>query len=53
MKFALATAVVALPIIGIAQGGIVGIALPEAAAVTMLGSLSWLVSRIRNLVKGY
>ena len=51
MKITVATAVVALPIIGIAQDGIIGIALPELAALVMMGSLFWLCSRVRNLVK--
>lgn len=53
LKIAIATAVVALPIIGIARDGIVGIALPEAAALMILGSLFRLFSRIRPFVKGH
>lgn len=52
IKISVATAVVALPVIGIAQDGIVGIAVPEAAAVIMLTSLFWLFSKFRNFVKG-
>jgi hypothetical protein len=47
----LATAVVALPIIGVASGGIIGIGLPEIICLLLMECLLWSTSKIRNLTK--
>ncbi len=52
-KIAIAFAVVALPIMGIARDGIVGIAVPETIALAVAGSVFWGAEKIRDIVTGY
>ena len=51
-RMPIAIAVVALPIVGIARGDIIGIAVPEIMAFAFLHSTLWTLSRIRGLVQG-
>jgi hypothetical protein len=51
-RVSLAIAVVALPIIGVARGGIVGIGLSEIIALLTMECLFWGASKIRNYKKG-
>lgn len=50
-KVSLAIAVVALPIIGVAKGGIVGIGLSEIIALLTMECLFWGTSKIRDYKK--
>ena len=47
-KLSVATAVVALPVIGVAQDGVIGILVPEVAALAVMGSALWSISKIRE-----
>ncbi len=52
-KIPIVITVVALPIIGVAKGGILGIGLPEIVALLITGCVFWGTSKIRNLVYKY
>lgn len=50
-KFSIATAVVVIPIIGIAQGGIIGIVAAEMITLLAMASVFWIDAGIRLLLK--
>jgi hypothetical protein len=50
-KFGFAVAVVFLPLIGVARGGIIGIAVPEILALLVIGGVLWAGTKVRNLFR--
>lgn len=48
-KFSIAFTVVALPIIGIARDGFIGIALPELTALAVMSSAFWGMAKMRSV----
>lgn len=51
IRISIAVVVTALPILGVAGGGVIGIVLPEITALLTMASLFWCTSRIRTYRK--